>query len=111
MIAHGGGWTMAMTQLDFPESGNRRKSLRSLMGRELTARGLAGNSFRMSIINISRGGFRASSDQVLPPGTLMNVTLPNGRSRSARITRVNDGMVAAEFLHRLDPADLTLEGE
>ena len=100
-----------MSYLEFPDSGDRRKSSRTLMGYELTARCFGGDPFRMSIVDISRGGFRASADRVLLPGMLVTVTLPNGVSRAARIVRVGDGTIAGQFLHRLNPADLTLGGE
>jgi hypothetical protein len=91
-----------------PESGERRRSYRAMLAHELAGRCLGGEPFTISIVDISREGFQGSTDQVLPLGMVVQLTLPNGRVHSARIVRVSDGTIAGQFLARLDVADISI---
>jgi hypothetical protein len=84
-----------------PFSTERRKSRRTLMARQVTARFDNDDSFAISLVNISKRGFLASVDRPLTPG--MVIRLADNPDYTAEVVRVSDGLVACRFARTIDP--------
>lgn len=79
----------------------RRKSRRTLMARQITARFDNDDPFAISLVNISRRGFLASVDRPLSPG--MVIRLADNPDYTAEVVRVSDGVIACRFARSIDP--------
>jgi len=84
-----------------PFSSERRKSRRTLMARQVSARFDNDDPFTISLVNISKRGFLASVDRTLSPG--MTICLADNPDYTAEIVRVSDGVIACRFVRTIDP--------
>lgn len=84
-----------------PLSSERRKSRRTLMARQISARFDNDDPFPISLVNISKRGFLASCDRTLSPG--MVIRLGDNPDYTAEIIRVSDGVMACRFTRAIDP--------
>ena len=82
-------------------SNDRRRSRRTLMARQVTARFDNDDAFTISLVNISKRGFLASVDRALTPG--MIIRLADNPDYTAEVVRVSDGVVACRFARAIDP--------
>jgi hypothetical protein len=84
-----------------PFSTERRKSRRTLMARQVTARFDNDDPFAISLVNISKRGFLASVDRPMKPG--MVIRLADNPDYTAEVVRVSDGVIACRFARSIDP--------
>ena len=84
-----------------PFSTERRKSRRTLMAHQISARFDNDDPFPISLVNISKRGFLASCDRTLSPGMILR--LADNPDYTAEIIRVSDGVIACRFVRTIDP--------
>ncbi len=82
-------------------SNDRRRSRRTLMARQVTARFDNDDAFAISLVNISKRGFLASVDRPMTPG--MVIRLADNPDYTAEVVRVSDGVIACRFARSVDP--------
>ena len=82
-------------------SSDRRRSRRTLMARQVTARFDNDDPFPISLVNISKRGFLASVDRPMTPG--MVIRLADNPDYTAEVVRVSDGVIACRFVRSIDP--------
>src|SRR5260370_262288 len=87
-----------------PFSTERRKSRRTLMAHQISARIGNDEPFPISLVNVSKRGFLASCDRTLTLG--MTIRLLDNSDYVAEIIRVSDGMIACRFAREIDPLAL-----
>jgi hypothetical protein len=83
-----------------------RAAERSVVAIPASVRLPAGDRIPAQIEDLSASGFRASIRATVNPGMLLRVSLPIGRSPTARVVWVDEDQVGCAFLAWLEPADL-----
>lgn len=84
-----------------------RAAERSVVAIPASVRLPAGERIPAQIEDLSASGFRASIRGVVNPGMLIRVSLPIGRSPSARVVWVDEDQIGCAFLAWLEPEDLS----
>jgi hypothetical protein len=84
-----------------------RAAERSVVAIPASVRLPAGDRIPAQIEDLSASGFRASVRGAINPGMLVRVSLPIGRSPTARVIWVDDDQIGCAFLAWLEPEDLS----
>jgi hypothetical protein len=86
--------------------GPTRVAERNVVAIPASVRLPAGDRIPAQIEDLSASGFRAAIRGAINPGMLLRVSLPIGRSPTARVVWVDGDQVGCAFLAWLEPEDL-----
>lgn len=97
---------MLIARLEVWGSMDARGSVRFLVDRGTTVRGMDGKPFDAQVENFSRTGFLFSADVDLPLGTLIWIGLSGAGAREAKVIRRDGPRHGCEFLMPLSQRDM-----